>query len=121
MDSEEFRLHAKEVVDYIAIYLDNIRQRRPLPNVEPGYMKALVPETAPDDPEKWEDVFGDVERVIMPGVNSLHDIATYIFTLIHLYRFLDIYPKKLNCRICSVVKYSQDFDCYSYSCYSHSC
>ncbi|KAI0220783.1 Aromatic-L-amino-acid decarboxylase [Lamellibrachia satsuma] len=68
MDSEEFRRQAKEVVDYVAGYHDNIRQRRPIPNVEPGYMKALVPETAPDDPEKWEDVFGDIERVIMPGL-----------------------------------------------------
>ena len=107
MDSEEFRRHAKEVVDYVAGYHDNIRQRRPIPNVEPGYMKALVPETAPDDPEKWEDVFGDIERVIMPGVSSLHDIATHISC----------------CRICSVVKHSQYSYCYwySYSCYSYSC
>ncbi|KAI0219809.1 Tyrosine decarboxylase [Lamellibrachia satsuma] len=68
MDSKEFRLQVKEVVDYVTGYHNNIRQRRPLPNVEPGYMKALIPETAPDDPETWEDVFGDIERVIMPGL-----------------------------------------------------
>ena len=102
MDSEEFRLHAKEVVDYVTGYHNNIRQRRPLPNVEPGYMKALIPETAPDDPEKWEDVFGDIERVIMPGVSSLHEKATKISC----------------CSICSVVKHSQDsyYYCYCYSC-----
>ena len=75
MDAEEFPFRAKEVVDYVASYLENIRQRRPLPNVEPGYLKALVPETAPDDPEKWEDVFGDVERVIMPGVSNLCEVV----------------------------------------------
>ncbi|KAI0220784.1 Aromatic-L-amino-acid decarboxylase [Lamellibrachia satsuma] len=68
MDAEEFSLRAKEVVDYVASYRENIRQRRPLPNVEPGYLKALVPETAPDDPETWKDVFEDFERVIMPGI-----------------------------------------------------
>ena len=92
MDSEEFRLRVKEVVDYVTGYHNNIRQRRPLPNVEPGYMKALVRETAPDDPEKWEDVFGDIERVIMPGVSSLHSHISC-------------------CRICSVVKHSQNSYC----------
>ncbi|KAI0229686.1 Aromatic-L-amino-acid decarboxylase [Lamellibrachia satsuma] len=72
MDAEAFRKHGKEMVDYIADYLENIKDRRPLPNVEPGYLSKLIPETAPDNPEKWEDVFGDIERVIMPGVTHWH-------------------------------------------------
>ncbi|CAC5419651.1 hdc [Mytilus coruscus] len=58
----------KEMVDYIANYLQNIRQRRVFPNVSPGYMRTLVPETAPQDGEHWDDIFRDVERVIMPGI-----------------------------------------------------
>ena len=69
MDAEAFRKHGKEMVDYIADYLENIRDRRPLPSVKPGYLRKLIPGQAPEDPENWEDVFGDIERVIMPGVS----------------------------------------------------
>ena len=55
-------------MDYIADYLENIRSRRVFPNVAPGYMQPLVPDVAPENGEEWEDIFQDVERVIMPGV-----------------------------------------------------
>ena len=58
------------MVDYIADYLENIRDRRVFPDVKPGYMKALVPDSAPEDGEKWETIFKDVEGVIMPGVST---------------------------------------------------
>ena len=59
------------MVDYIADYLENIRDRRVFPDVKPGYMKALVPDSAPEDGEKWENIFKDVEGVIMPGVSTI--------------------------------------------------
>ncbi|XP_052120478.1 histidine decarboxylase [Frankliniella occidentalis] len=68
MDAEEYRRRGKEMVDYIADYLENIRSRRVYPNVKPGYLHNLVPDSAPLEPENWEDIFKDVERVIMPGV-----------------------------------------------------
>ena len=71
MDAEAFRKHGKEMVDYVADYLEGIKDRRPLSNVDPGYLCKLIPEQAPEDPEKWEDVFGDIERVIMPGVSAV--------------------------------------------------
>ncbi|CAB3382505.1 Hypothetical predicted protein [Cloeon dipterum] len=68
MDSEEYRRRGKEMVDYIADYLQNIRDRRVFPAVKPGYLRRLIPAAAPDEPEPWETIFSDVERVIMPGV-----------------------------------------------------
>ena len=56
------------MVDYIADYLENIRERRVFPDVVPGYMREVVPSEAPAKGEKWDDIFGDMERVIMPGV-----------------------------------------------------
>ena len=58
------------MVDYIADYLENIRDRRVFPGVKPGFMRPLIPTQAPDDGEEWGDIFGDVEKVIMPGVRS---------------------------------------------------
>ncbi len=72
MDVEEFRKNGRQMVDYVADYLENIRDRRPLSNVEPGYLRKLIPDHAPEDGEKWEDLFQDIERVIMPGVSVRH-------------------------------------------------
>lgn len=58
----------KETVDYIADYLRDIRNRRVFPDVVPGYIRELLPCEAPEKGENWEDIFKDVERVIMPGV-----------------------------------------------------
>jgi len=59
----------KEMVDFIADYLENIRSRRVFPDVSPGYMRTLVPDSAPRDPEPWQKIFDDIETVIMPGVS----------------------------------------------------
>lgn len=70
------------MIDFIADYLENIRSRRVFPDVKPGYMRHLVPDKAPDDGEHWEDIFKDVERVIMPGVlctsHSILKIGLYV-------------------------------------------
>ncbi|XP_069481075.1 histidine decarboxylase [Ambystoma mexicanum] len=68
MDSEEYRQRGKELVDYICQYLSTVRERRVNPEVEPGYMRALLPESAPFESESWECIFRDIEGVIMPGV-----------------------------------------------------
>ena len=56
------------MINYIADYLENIRERRVFPDVSPGYMKQVLPSEAPFEGEKWDDIFQDIERVIMPGV-----------------------------------------------------
>ncbi|XP_031770354.2 histidine decarboxylase isoform X3 [Galleria mellonella] len=68
MEHAEFRVKAKEMVDYIADYLENIRERRVYPGVQPGYLHKLLPTEAPQQPEKWDDIFKDVEEHIMPGL-----------------------------------------------------
>ncbi|KOB71468.1 Histidine decarboxylase [Operophtera brumata] len=57
------------MVDYIADYLENIRDRRVYPSVQPGYLHKRLPSVAPEAPENWDDIFKDVEEHIMPGVS----------------------------------------------------
>jgi hypothetical protein len=40
--------------------------------VEPGYIRPLLPEEAPENPDKWQDVMADIEKIIMPGVTHWH-------------------------------------------------
>ncbi|KAF2878751.1 hypothetical protein ILUMI_27426 [Ignelater luminosus] len=72
MDSQDFREFGKAMVDYIADYLDTIRERNVIPSVEPGYLQELLPKEAPAQGENWKDVLLDVERAIMPGVTHWH-------------------------------------------------
>uniref|UniRef100_A0A8C1MX10 Aromatic-L-amino-acid decarboxylase n=2 Tax=Cyprinus carpio TaxID=7962 RepID=A0A8C1MX10_CYPCA len=79
MDAAEFRRRGKEMVDYVADYLENIEKRQVYPDVEPGYLRSLIPEEAPEEAESYEDVVKDIERVIMPGVTHWHSPYFYAY------------------------------------------
>src|SRR5262245_57389609 len=63
-----FRAEAHALVDWIADYLEHIESRRILPQVQPGDIIRQLPREAPEQGEPFERIFGDFERVIMPGV-----------------------------------------------------
>ncbi|XP_044265618.1 histidine decarboxylase isoform X1 [Tribolium madens] len=68
MDATEYRIRGKELVDYIADYLEDIRERRVFPDKKPGFLRDLIPDSAPVEGETWPRIFADIENVIMPGV-----------------------------------------------------
>nr|UCS97434.1 dopa decarboxylase [Bemisia tabaci] len=72
MEVAEFQDFAKAMIDYISKYMSSIRDRPVLPKLEPGYLRPLIPESAPEEPESWHNVMEDIERVIMPGVTHWH-------------------------------------------------
>ena len=43
------------MVEYIADYLENIRERRVFPDVKPGYLRELLPDHAPQVRKKGVD------------------------------------------------------------------
>ncbi|XP_065660700.1 aromatic-L-amino-acid decarboxylase [Hydra vulgaris] len=67
-DIEEFKKFSKQMIDYVANYFVTIENRNVLPKVQPGYLTSLIPPKAPIEPEKWETIMEDIEKVIMPGV-----------------------------------------------------
>uniref|UniRef100_A0A8C8SW08 Histidine decarboxylase n=1 Tax=Pelusios castaneus TaxID=367368 RepID=A0A8C8SW08_9SAUR len=67
-DGHLLPLPGKEMVDYICQYLSNVRERRVTPDVQPGYMRALLPDSAPAEPDSWDNIFRDIEKIVMPGV-----------------------------------------------------
>ena len=68
MTPDEFREHGYAVVDWLAGYLENVVEYPVLPDVDPGDIAALIPETAPDDPEPFGRLLADLDRVVMPGI-----------------------------------------------------
>jgi len=51
MDAASFRERGKQMVDYIADYLETIEHRRVLPEVQPGYLRDMLPNNAPTHAE----------------------------------------------------------------------
>jgi hypothetical protein len=47
MDIEEFRKRGYEMIDFICDYKKNIEKQPVISQVEPGYLKKLIPEFAP--------------------------------------------------------------------------
>ncbi|XP_014774406.1 aromatic-L-amino-acid decarboxylase [Octopus bimaculoides] len=68
MDSSEFRKRGKEMVDYIADYMETLSVRKVTAQVEPGYLRRLLPNKAPYRGETWEAIMKDVDNAILPGI-----------------------------------------------------
>eukprot|EP01135_Chromosphaera_perkinsii_P008762 Nk52_evm95s1444 gene=Nk52_evmTU95s1444 len=68
MDKEEFRKAGYQMIDYIVDYQESLRDRPVLPQIEPGYMKKLIPRDMPEVGESYDKIMADVEEIIMPGV-----------------------------------------------------
>lgn len=72
MDADEFRKRGKEMIDYVADYLENIEDFKVFPQIEPGYLYKMLPSTAPLKSEEWDDIMNDVGSIIMPGITHWH-------------------------------------------------
>ncbi len=68
MSPEDFRRYGHEVVDWVADYLAGVGDRPVLPGVEPGEIRAMLPDAPPDYPEPFDAVLADLDRVVMPGI-----------------------------------------------------
>ena len=68
MDPAEFRRHAHALVDWMATYLERPEQYPVLPRVAPGDVRRQLPADAPEQPEPFDAVFADFERVVVPAL-----------------------------------------------------
>jgi aromatic-L-amino-acid/L-tryptophan decarboxylase len=63
-----FREDAAAAVDWVASYLETVRERPVLASVEPGDIRAALPASPPDEPEPFSAVLHDLDAVLMPGI-----------------------------------------------------
>ncbi len=68
MTPEEFRKHGRSVVDWVADYYERVESFPVFSRVEPGEIRSSLPDGPPERGEPFEDILGDVERLIMPGI-----------------------------------------------------
>src|SRR5262245_16677228 len=68
MHSDDFRRHGHALVDWIADYFEHVERYPVLARVKPGEITAALPDRAPEDPEPFEAVMADFERILVPGL-----------------------------------------------------
>jgi len=65
---DEFRAAGRDLVDWIADYVEGVEQHRVTPAVVPGEVRSWLPAQPPTDVESWAAVRADVDHVILPGI-----------------------------------------------------
>ncbi|KAJ4406820.1 hypothetical protein N0V82_010046 [Gnomoniopsis sp. IMI 355080] len=68
MDAKEFREAAKASIDHIVDYYENITDLPVVSQVEPGYLRKILPPAAPQDGEAWDTIRRDIDAKIVPGL-----------------------------------------------------
>ncbi|KAK2643010.1 hypothetical protein Ddye_024773 [Dipteronia dyeriana] len=68
LDFEEFRRQGHLIIDFIANYYKNAEKYPIRSQVEPGYLRKRMPESAPYSPEPIETILQDDEEHIIPGI-----------------------------------------------------
>lgn len=68
MSPEEFRRWGRAVVDWIADYQERVESLPVRSPVQPGQIRAALPEQPPQTGEPFDTILQDLDRVILPGV-----------------------------------------------------
>lgn len=68
LDPKEFRRQGHMIIDFLADYYQNITNYPVLSQVQPGYLKKLLPPFAPSNPEPIETILHDLHQHIIPGI-----------------------------------------------------
>jgi aromatic-L-amino-acid decarboxylase len=63
-----FRKHLHKMADWIADYREHIAERPIAPNAKPGAVLAQLEGVPPETGASLDEIFADIERVIVPGV-----------------------------------------------------
>jgi aromatic-L-amino-acid decarboxylase len=69
MTPEEFRKEGHRLIDWIAGYRESIAARPVMAAVKPGEIRDRLPKAPPEQPEPFDAIFADIDRLIAPGIS----------------------------------------------------
>lgn len=70
MTPEEFRRTGHRLIDWIADYRAGVESRPVMAQTTPGAIKAQLPTSPPSQPEAFDAILQDVDRIVMPGITT---------------------------------------------------
>ena len=68
MTADDFRRHGRDVVDWIADYMEEVEKFPVLSRARPGEIRAALPAEPPQRGELFELMLEDVDRILLPGI-----------------------------------------------------
>lgn len=68
MTPEQFRIHGRQIVDWVADYMETVERYPVLSRAQPGSTRAGLPASAPEEGEPFEQIIRDLNRIVLPGI-----------------------------------------------------
>ena len=70
MNSDEFRKAGYRIIDWIADYRAGVESRPVMAKTAPGEIKAMLPASPPQQPESFDAILSDLDRIVVPGITT---------------------------------------------------
>lgn len=70
MTPDDFRKAGYRIVDFIADYRARVESRSVMARTAPGEIKATLPKAPPQQPESFDAIISDLDRVVLPGITN---------------------------------------------------
>jgi glutamate/tyrosine decarboxylase-like PLP-dependent enzyme len=70
MTPEDFRKAGHRLIDWIADYRAGIESRPVMAKSAPGEIAAQLPSSPPQQPESFDAILRDLDRIVMPGITT---------------------------------------------------
>lgn len=70
MNPDEFRKAGYRIIDWVADYRAGVASRPVMATTAPGDIKAQLPASPPQQPESFDAIIEDLDRIVMPGITN---------------------------------------------------